>query len=64
MVESPGTGQEQRTDPDHGYIDGSPTFVITNVHRRRINTEGKAKGVAAVWGAEFIQFLASLAILH
>ena len=27
-------------------------------HRRRINTEEKAKVVAAVWGTEFIQFLA------
>ena len=33
-------------------------------HRRRINTEEKAKVVAAVWGTEFIQFLAALAILH
>ena len=27
-------------------------------------TEDKAKIVAAVWGTEFIQFLAALAILH
>ena len=33
-------------------------------HRRRIKTEEKAKVVAAVWGTEFIQFLAALAILH
>ena len=33
-------------------------------HRRRINTGEKAKVVAAVWGTEFIQFLAALAILH
>ena len=26
--------------------------------------EEKAKVVAAVWGAEFIQFLATLAVLH
>ena len=32
------------------------------MHRRRIKTEEKAKIVAAVWGAEFIQFLAALAI--
>ena len=31
--------------------------------RRRIKTEEKAKVVAAVWGKEFIQFLAALAIL-
>ena len=30
-------------------------------HRRRINTEEKAKVVAAVWGTEFIKFLAALA---
>ena len=28
------------------------------VHRRRMKTEEKAKVVAAVWGIEFIQFLA------
>ena len=33
-------------------------------HRRRIKTEEKVKDVAAVWGAEFIQFLAALAIFH
>ena len=32
-------------------------------HRRRIKTEEKAKVVAPVWGEEFIQFLAVLAIL-
>ena len=34
------------------------------MHRRRIDTEVEAKVVAAVWGTEFIQFLAALAILH
>ena len=29
-------------------------------HRRWIKTEEKAKVVASVWGAEFIQFLAAL----
>ena len=33
-------------------------------HRRRINTEEKAKVVAAAWVTELIQFLAKLAILH
>ena len=32
-------------------------------HRRRIKTEEKAKIVAAVWGAKFVQFLAALAVL-
>ena len=33
-------------------------------HRMRINSEENAKVVAAVWEAEFIQFLAALAVLH
>ena len=33
-------------------------------HRRRINTEEKAKVVASVWGTECIQFLAAPTILH
>ena len=37
---------------------------VTHRHRRRINTEEKAKVVAAVCGTEFIKFLAALAILH
>ena len=32
--------------------------------RRKINTEEKAKVVAAVWETELIQFLAVLAVLH
>ena len=32
-------------------------------HRRRIETEGKAKVFASVFGAEFVQFLAALAVL-
>ena len=37
---------------------------MTRVHRIAIKTEEKAKVVAAVWGAEFIKFLAALATLH
>ena len=33
-----------------------------NMHRRRMEREAKAKVVASVWGAEFIQFLAALAV--
>ena len=33
-------------------------------HRIRINTEEKAKIISAVWEAEFIQFLAALAIMQ
>ena len=32
-------------------------------HRRRIELEDKAKVVASVWGTEFVQFLAALAVL-
>ena len=38
--------------------------VLRLSQRRRIKTEEKAKVVAAVLGTEFIQFLATLAILH
>ena len=33
-------------------------------HRRRIYTEEKAKVVSAVWGTDFIHFLAVLAVLY
>ena len=42
----------------------SPRRGHTFTHTRRINTEEKAKVVAAVWGEEFIQFLAALNVLH
>ena len=38
--------------------------VKSTSHRRRINTEDKAKVVAYVWGEEVIQFLAALAFLQ
>ena len=47
---------------DSDYFRDSVWF--SNYHRRRINTEEKAKVVAAAWGTECIQFLAALAILH
>ena len=37
--------------------------VILRGHRRRMEREAKAKVVAFVWGAEFVQFLAALAVL-
>ena len=40
----------------------SKLSLDTVQHRRRIKREAKAKVFAAVWGTEFIQFLA--AILH
>ena len=33
-------------------------YIVNCYQRRRINTDEKAKLVAAVWGTEFIQFLA------
>ena len=39
-------------------------FTITLQHRRRIETEGKAKVVASVWGANFLNFFAALAVLY
>ena len=36
---------------------------VSEAHIRRIKTEEKAKVIALVWGKEFIQFLAALAIL-
>ena len=38
-------------------------YVVSTWHRRRIKTEEKAKVVADVWDAEFIQFFAVLAII-
>ena len=37
--------------------------MYTPAHRRWIKAEEKAKVVASVWGAEFIQFLVALAVL-
>ena len=38
-------------------------FCISSCRRRRMETEAKAKVVAPVWGATFIQCLATLAVL-
>ena len=45
-----------------GLSQGLCVFVC--VDHRRINIEEKAKVVAAVLGAEFIQYLAVVAVLH
>ena len=37
--------------------------IMSSDHRRRMETEAKAKVVANVCGAKFIQFLAALAVL-
>ena len=40
-----------------------PDHNLTH-HHLVINTEEKAKVVAAVWGTDIIKFLAALAIVH
>ena len=44
----------------------NPKFIAMCMlsYSRRMKTEAKAKVVAAVWGTEFIQFLAALVIVH
>ena len=39
-------------------------FLLYQTHRRMMEREAKAKVVVSVWGAEFIHFLAPLAVLH
>ena len=50
--------------PVHSWITSHLPFDVDLDHLRRIYTEEKAKVVTAVWGTEFIQVLATLAILH
>ena len=38
--------------------------IISFSHRRGMELEDKAKVVTSVWGAEFVLFLATLAVLH
>ena len=45
-------------------INSSILQSVEYYHRKRINTEGKAKVVAAAWGTKLIRCLAALAILH
>ena len=48
-----------------GMLDGHYMETLSIFeHRIRIKTEEKAKVVASVWGEEFIQILAALAILY
>ena len=37
-------------------------YIVEQVHRSRMEREAKAKAVAAVRGADFVQFLALLAV--
>ena len=52
--------------PEYTYtVYNTYLCTVGLAHRRRINTEEKAKVVAAAgWGTEFIQFLATLVILQ
>ena len=56
---------KQKLKTSSTYFLKQPNRLVqgSTKHRGRINTEEKAKIVAAVWGTEFIQFLAALAIL-
>ena len=45
-------------------LDPDPHLLsVSRRQRRRIELEDKAKVVASVWGTEFVQFLAALAVL-
>ena len=57
LVQSTETSQVQSSEK----LNVSST--VTSQHRKRIELEYKAKVVASVWGTEFAQFLAGLAIL-
>ena len=66
LMQVPGVGKQNGlmlvlnpTPPPHHKEPGD-----MDTHRRRINTEEKAKVVAAVWGTEIIKSFAALAILH
>ena len=45
---------------DSGESHNAP---MRTIHRKRIKTEEKSKVVASVWGEEYIQFHAALAVL-
>ena len=45
------------------FVAQKKNVLYTSHHRRRMEREAKAKVVASVWGADFVQFLAALAIL-
>ena len=55
------TGEAELAGKLANFSRSAPASVL---HRRRINTEEKAKVFASVWGTTFIPFLAALAVLH
>ena len=56
--------QHNRTVNNYFTYGKKKTILFHRRNRKRINTEDKAKVIAAVWGKEFIHFLTALAILH
>ena len=48
---------------NYTYIYSRFAMEEGSIHRRSMELEDKAKVVASVWGAEFVQFLAALAVL-
>ena len=52
-----------RKSPNNMYYCMCNSAYSIKKHRRRIYTEAKATVVASVWEAEFMKFLAALAIL-
>ena len=58
-----GPGGGEYWAPQKSFSNRNEPFR-TWTHRRRINIEEQGKVVSAVWGIEYIQFLAALAVLH
>ena len=54
-----GEGQEEEPGQHHQ----EEILRYGSRHRRKMETEGKAKVVASVWGPKFVQFFAALAVL-
>ena len=59
----PWKNRKEWSGPNFGLWSGL-MLQLRCSHSRRIDTEEKAKVVAAVWGPKLIKFLAALAILH
>ena len=49
--------------PQPGQQAGQEKHPVHLTHRRRMEREAKAKVFASVWGADFVQFSAALAVL-
>ena len=55
---------DQEVTRDKSFIPTNRWVIRARRRIRTLNTEEKAKVVAAVWGTEVIQFLATLGILR